>query len=58
MDWLQTDEAIQLIKTAGLLAFFSIFCGVLIWVTFRKRKEVQRWSRLPLDDDPPKNTDS
>ena len=56
MDWLQTDQAMQLLSKASLVAFFTIFCGAVIWLAFRKRSEVQRWSRLPLDDDPPNNS--
>ncbi len=53
MDWLQTDDAIRTLKAVGLVMFFTIFSGVLLWVLLRKRSEIRRWSELPLDDDPP-----
>lgn len=56
IDWLQTDAAIQLLKTIGLVLFFAIFCGVVLWVVLRKRSEIKRWSELPLDDDPAANS--
>ncbi len=52
MDWLQSDHAIQVIKNIGLVMFVAIFAGVSLWVLLQRRSNVQRWSELPLDDDP------
>jgi cbb3-type cytochrome oxidase subunit 3 len=54
MNWLQTDDAIQVLKTIGLMLFFAIFTGVLLWVMLQRRSKIRRWSELPLDDEPPK----
>lgn len=50
MGWLQTDSAIQILKAIGLVMFVGIFTGVVIWLSFRKRKEIDHWSHLPLED--------
>lgn len=50
MSWLQTDSAIQVLKTIGLVIFVAIFTGVVIWLAFRKRTEIKHWSQLPLDE--------
>jgi hypothetical protein len=34
---------------AALVLFFLTFVAVFIWVMTRPRKQVQRWSSLPLD---------
>lgn len=53
MDWLQTDAAIEALKTTGLVMFVVLFTGVLLWLAMRKQSDIRRWSELPLDDDPP-----
>lgn len=53
MDWLQNDANIQLLKNIALVLFFVIFSGVVLWLLLRKNSEIRRWSRLPLEDDPP-----
>ncbi|WP_442485720.1 cbb3-type cytochrome c oxidase subunit 3 [Aeoliella sp. SH292] len=55
MNWLQTDAAIDTIKTTGLVMFVAIFVGVLIWLAMRKQSDIDRWSKLPLDDDSQKH---
>lgn len=52
MDWLQTDDAIQLLKTIGLLLFFAIFTGVVLWVVLQRKSKIRRWAALPLEDEP------
>ena len=54
MDWLQTDDAIQLLKTIGLLLFFAIFTGVVLWVILQRKSKIRRWAALPLEDEPKK----
>lgn len=36
----------------GLVAFFSVFVGIALWVFNRGRREVAVWSSLPLHDGP------
>jgi len=37
----------------GLLIFFSVFCGLIIWVYFRKgaKKQYDAMAQMPLDND-------
>ncbi|QDU55757.1 cbb3-type cytochrome c oxidase subunit 3 [Aeoliella mucimassa] len=58
MDWLQTEQAVDLLKKAGLVLFVAIFAGVVLWLLLRKKSEITRWSELPLEDDPPKNNEN
>lgn len=57
MDWLQNDASIQLLKNVALVLFFAIFSGVVLWLLLRKNSEIRRWSRLPLEDEPPSSSD-
>ena len=34
----------------ALLGFFALFLGIVIWTLLRPRKQIDRWSRIPLDD--------
>ncbi|TWT29394.1 Cbb3-type cytochrome oxidase component FixQ [Posidoniimonas corsicana] len=34
----------------GMLIFLTVFLGVVFWVATRSRRQVNDWSRLPLDD--------
>ena len=53
MDWLQTEQAVDLLKKVGLVAFVTIFTGVVLWLLFRKKSDIKHWSNLPLEDEPP-----
>lgn len=36
----------------GLLLFVGIFLVIVVWVVTRRRKDIQRQARIPLEDDP------
>lgn len=36
----------------ALLAAFAAFVSIVIWVLARPKKQVDRWARVPLDDQP------
>ena len=33
----------------GLVIFFVVFVGTALWALTRPRREIQRWSALPLE---------
>ncbi len=35
----------------GLAMFVAIFVGVVVWTLTRRKKQVDRWARLPLSDE-------
>jgi cbb3-type cytochrome oxidase subunit 3 len=35
---------------AGMLLFLGSFLAVCVWAYTRSRRDVSRWSRLPLED--------
>ncbi len=37
----------------GLVIFFVVFIVTTIWVYTRSRRDVDHWSKLPLNDEPP-----
>ena len=37
--------------TWGLVIFVTVFVLVTIWALTRSRKQVRRWSSMPLNDD-------
>lgn len=48
-------EVLRSLQTAtmleiSLVVFFLIFVGIVVWALTRKRKDVDHWSRLPVDD--------
>ena len=45
-----SESLVSVTSVAGLVIFFSVFVGILIWLATRSRKQVDRWSRLPLKD--------
>lgn len=49
MDFLSSNE---IVGTIGLLFFFLMFVGVVLWV-FRpgSKKKYKRWGHIPLDDE-------
>ncbi len=49
-DWLGEDW-LGVLSTTGMLIFFTVFVGVLIWIATRSRRQIDRWSKLPLEDD-------
>ncbi|MEM7624838.1 MAG: hypothetical protein AAF333_04340 [Planctomycetota bacterium] len=40
------------LSSVALVIFVSVFVLVTLWVLTRKKKTVERWSSLPLHDDP------
>jgi len=48
-----SETGLEWFATAGLVMFVTIFSCVLVWTLLRSRREVSRWSQLPLDDKPP-----
>lgn len=47
---LESAEGIQLIGIGTLVLFFTVFCLALLRTFFSRKSEVERISRLPLDD--------
>jgi hypothetical protein len=43
---------------AGLVIFFVIFVGAMIWTLTRPRRMVEEWARLPLHDSHPELGDN
>ncbi|QDU91025.1 Cbb3-type cytochrome oxidase component FixQ [Pirellulimonas nuda] len=35
----------------GLVVFVTVFLGVVAWTLTRRKKQVDRWARLPLSDE-------
>ncbi len=35
----------------GLVLFVAIFVGVVVWTLTRRKRQVDRWARLPLSDE-------
>lgn len=44
---------LALLPTIALLIFFGVFLAIVAWVFLRPKGEVERWARMPMDDDPP-----
>lgn len=42
--------SLSIVSTCGLLAFVGMFVGVCVWALTRTRRDVSRWSELPLED--------
>ena len=40
------------LSSIALVIFFSVFVLVTLWALTRKKKTIDRWSSLPLHDDP------
>jgi cbb3-type cytochrome oxidase subunit 3 len=40
-----------ILSTTGMLIFFAVFVGVVIWIVTRSRRQIDRWSKLPLEDE-------
>lgn len=45
-----SENLVGITSVAGLLIFFTVFVGIFIWLLTRSKKQVDRWSRLPLKD--------
>lgn len=43
---------LSLYAEIGLVIFALVFVGVVIRTIAARRADVQRWSKLPLDDEP------
>jgi hypothetical protein len=37
--------------TMGLVVFFVTFIGIALWTLTRPRRDIDRWSSLPLQSD-------
>jgi cbb3-type cytochrome oxidase subunit 3 len=44
-----------ILSEIAMVMFFLIFLGVLVWVFTRSRRQVDRWSKLPLQNEEPKS---
>jgi len=36
----------------GLVIFVAVFIGLTVWVLTRRQKQVDKWSNIPLHDEP------
>lgn len=43
---------IAALKVAGLVIFLAVFIGIVLWTLTRSRRQIDRWSEMPLDDQP------
>ncbi|RMF85711.1 MAG: cbb3-type cytochrome c oxidase subunit 3 [Planctomycetota bacterium] len=44
---------LALLPTVALLIFFGVFLAIVAWVLLRPKRDVERWARMPMDDDAP-----
>lgn len=42
---------------AGLIIFFTVFVGVMLWAFTRSRKTIHNWALIPLEDGQPREID-
>jgi cbb3-type cytochrome oxidase subunit 3 len=45
------DAGIEGLAATGLVLLFVVFASMCVWVLLRRKREVERWAHLPLDDD-------
>ena len=43
--------SVVVLSEIALVACFTAFVGMVIWVWRRPRGDVQRWARMPIEDD-------
>jgi hypothetical protein len=43
---------IESLGVVALIIFVVIFTGVIVWAVFRPRKQINKWSRIPLEEEP------
>jgi len=43
-------ERLRALGGAALVIFLATFALIVLWTLTRSRREVSRWSRIPLDD--------
>ncbi|HMO25885.1 MAG TPA: cbb3-type cytochrome c oxidase subunit 3 [Tepidisphaeraceae bacterium] len=44
-------ETVSVLSSIGLLIFFTVFLGIIIWAFTRSKRTVDRWSKLPLGEE-------
>ena len=59
-DWLMWFTHMENSKPLALVLFFSVFCGVLIYVFTGKQRgqRLESYKYIPLDDDEPSTPDT
>lgn len=50
-DVLESIAGLEVFPIIGLILFVLVFLAVVIWVFKLPKRSVNRWSRIPLDDD-------
>ena len=45
-----SEAGLGLLSVMGLVLFVAVFLGILAWTLSRSRRQVDRWSSLPLAD--------
>jgi len=45
-----TDTSLALFAAIGLVVFFVVFVGVIVWALTRPGRAITNWSSLPLAD--------
>jgi hypothetical protein len=48
---LMSDLGMNVFAVGGLLAFFALFVGIVVWTWTRPQREIDSQSRLPLEKD-------
>lgn len=47
-------DTVALLGKLGLVIFFVTFLAIVVWALTRPKRDVKRWSKLPLNDSDPK----
>jgi cbb3-type cytochrome oxidase subunit 3 len=45
----------DLFSSLALVIFVLVFPGVCVWVLSRRKRTIDRWARMPLDDHTPQD---
>lgn len=43
------------LSSVALVIFVAVFVSVTVWVLTRKKRTIQKWSGMPLDDETPQD---
>jgi cbb3-type cytochrome oxidase subunit 3 len=57
-DNLETIEGVSIYPIIGLILFFLIFIGIVIWALKADKKYIKKMENIPLDNEEPTNTEN
>ncbi len=52
---LRSIEGVEIYAIISMLVFFALFVGLLAWFVLADKERLERWARLPLDEDAPQD---